>query len=68
MMGALDGNNSLKQFIKEATPTDPLQFESDYFISPVSVDQFKDEVAHWHKKPGNVPVSPTKPLDTFHNH
>ncbi|KAF8576014.1 hypothetical protein K439DRAFT_1623158 [Ramaria rubella] len=44
IMGALDGNNSLKRFVREDQASDMLVFESDYFISHDYVEQFKDEV------------------------
>jgi Kyakuja-Dileera-Zisupton transposase len=44
IMGALDGNNSLKRFIRQGRQSDPLEFKSDYFLSQEYVNQFKDEV------------------------
>ncbi|KAF8577076.1 hypothetical protein K439DRAFT_1622359 [Ramaria rubella] len=43
VMGAIDGNNSLKRFVREDRHLDTLTFESDYFISHEYVDQFKNE-------------------------
>ncbi|KAF8574627.1 hypothetical protein K439DRAFT_821378 [Ramaria rubella] len=44
VMGALDGNNSLKRFVRVDRNTDSLEFESDYYLSNEYVNQFKDEV------------------------
>ena len=46
VMGAMDGNNSLKWFLWDNHQTDALEFSSNYFISEQYVDQFKDEVKH----------------------
>ncbi|KAF8579192.1 hypothetical protein K439DRAFT_1360122, partial [Ramaria rubella] len=52
MMGALDGNNSLKQFVHEERCSDVLTFESNYFISHEFVNFFKDEVKCKVQQPG----------------
>ncbi|KAF8576495.1 hypothetical protein K439DRAFT_1367082, partial [Ramaria rubella] len=44
VMGAIDGNNSLKRFVQEDRQSDTLISESDYFISHEYIDQFKNEV------------------------
>ncbi|KAF8580817.1 hypothetical protein K439DRAFT_1619489 [Ramaria rubella] len=53
VLGALDGNNSLKQFLRTDHVTDPLSFDSDYFLSHEYVDQFKHEVKCKVQKPDN---------------
>lgn len=45
-MGAMDGNNSLKRFIRNDRHSDNMTFSSDYFLSQDYVDRFKDEVKH----------------------
>ncbi|KAF8530645.1 hypothetical protein JB92DRAFT_2804438 [Gautieria morchelliformis] len=44
VMGALDGNNSLKRFARGDRGSDTLTFDSDYFLSHEYVDQFANEV------------------------
>ncbi|KAF8525692.1 hypothetical protein JB92DRAFT_2701185, partial [Gautieria morchelliformis] len=44
IMGALDGNNSLKRFVRADRQSDTLTFNSDYFLSRETVDQFAHEV------------------------
>ncbi|KAF8583365.1 hypothetical protein K439DRAFT_1617574 [Ramaria rubella] len=44
VMGALDGNNSLKRFARADRCSDPLVFQSDYFLPAEYVDQYKDEI------------------------
>ncbi|KAF8515032.1 hypothetical protein BU17DRAFT_93915 [Hysterangium stoloniferum] len=44
IIGAVDGNNSLKRFIKKTAAEDTLAFESDYFLSRDFVNQFAGEV------------------------
>ncbi|KAF8586310.1 hypothetical protein K439DRAFT_1409115 [Ramaria rubella] len=51
ILGALDGNNSLKRFMKEGWQSDAQIFDSDYFLSQEYVDQFKDEVKCHVRKP-----------------
>ena len=55
-MGALDGNNSLKWFLRNEHHMDTPTFTSDYFISHQYVDQFKDEVKRKVQKPHKVQV------------
>lgn len=50
-MGACDGNNSLKSFLRTRGQADTRTFESDYFLSHDFVDQFKDEVKRKVRKP-----------------
>ncbi|KAF8574809.1 hypothetical protein K439DRAFT_1624059 [Ramaria rubella] len=49
-------NISLKWFLRMDCVTDPLIFDSDYFISQDYVDQFKDEVKHKVRKPDHAEV------------
>lgn len=61
ILGALDGNNSLKWFARVKHQANHLNFDSDYFISQEYVDQFKHEVKCKVKTPENAKVSPTHP-------
>ena len=56
VMGALDGNNSLKRFVRDDRRSDTLVFESDYFLSQEYVDRFKDEVKRKVRKPDDSVV------------
>ncbi|KIJ56126.1 hypothetical protein M422DRAFT_150960, partial [Sphaerobolus stellatus SS14] len=44
IIGAIDGNNSLKRFIWKDRGQDDLVFDSDYFLSREFVDKFGSEV------------------------
>ncbi|KAF8479455.1 hypothetical protein JB92DRAFT_3277834 [Gautieria morchelliformis] len=50
VMGALNGNNSLKRFARGDRGSDTLTFDSDYFLSHEYVDQFANEVKRKVKK------------------
>jgi Kyakuja-Dileera-Zisupton transposase len=52
-MGAFDGNNSLKRFLRIDRAANNRTFESDYFIPNDYVNQFKDEVKGRARKPDN---------------
>ncbi|KAF8587420.1 hypothetical protein K439DRAFT_1614349 [Ramaria rubella] len=52
MMGVLDGNNSLKWFVRKDRRSDVLTFQSNYFISHEYVNRFKDEVKRKVWQPG----------------
>ena len=56
-MGALDGNNSLKRFVREDRRSDTLTFQSDYYLSQEYVDQFKHEVKRKVRKPDKTEVA-----------
>ncbi|KAF8586497.1 hypothetical protein K439DRAFT_1340678, partial [Ramaria rubella] len=56
VLGALDGNNSLKRFLRADRVTDPLSFDSDYFLSHEYLDQFKDEVKCKGQNPENAAI------------
>ena len=55
-MGALDGNNSLKRFVREGQQHSVLKFSSDYFLSQDYVDRFKNEVKRKAQAPGVVEI------------
>lgn len=55
-MGALDGNNSLKCFVRDGCQHDSLVFDCGYFLSAEYVDKFKNEVKRKAHGPGNVEV------------
>lgn len=55
-MGALDGNNSLKHFVREGQH-DSLMFDSGYFLSAEYVDTFKNEVKRRAQGPSDSEVS-----------
>jgi Kyakuja-Dileera-Zisupton transposase len=57
VIGALDGNNSLKRFVRDGHQSSPLTFESDYFLSHEYVDVFKNEIKRKAQAPGHVEVS-----------
>ncbi|KAF8510448.1 hypothetical protein JB92DRAFT_3083613 [Gautieria morchelliformis] len=59
IMGALDGNNSLKRFIRSDRQSDTLTFNSDYFIAQETFDQFAHEVKRKVRKPNNDSGDPT---------
>jgi hypothetical protein len=44
ILGALDGNNSLKRFARAKHQANHLTFDSNYLLSREYVDQFKYEV------------------------
>jgi len=46
VMGTLDGNNSLKRFVRVQHQADGLKFNSDYFLPHEYMDQFKHKVKH----------------------
>ncbi|KAF8509164.1 hypothetical protein BU17DRAFT_70535 [Hysterangium stoloniferum] len=50
IIGAVDGNNSLKRFINKTAAEDTLAFESDYFLSRDFVNQFTGEVKVIHRR------------------
>jgi Kyakuja-Dileera-Zisupton transposase len=56
VIGSLDGNNSLKRFVRDDRQTDTLTFDSDYFIQQEYVDQFSHKVKRTVKKPGDKSV------------
>jgi Kyakuja-Dileera-Zisupton transposase len=55
-MGAFDGNNSLKRFLRADRQGDSTSFESNYFLPHDYVDQFKYEVKGRVRKPDNTKV------------
>lgn len=56
---AIDGNNSAKRVVNAGTE-DPRRFDSDYFLSPFDVDQFKNEV-----KRRMIPEQPKPSVGVF---
>ena len=56
VMGALDGNNSLKWFVRVKCEADGLNFHSNYFLSHEYVETFKHEVKCKVRKPDNAEV------------
>ncbi|KIJ34337.1 hypothetical protein M422DRAFT_182296, partial [Sphaerobolus stellatus SS14] len=65
VIGAIDGNNSLKRFTKKTGAQDPLQFESDYFLPRTFVDEYAGEVkVSRQRRKGNNGVS--DPTDGHH--
>ncbi|KAF8580834.1 hypothetical protein K439DRAFT_1284748, partial [Ramaria rubella] len=66
ILGALDGNNSLKWFLQTDRMTDPLVFNSDYFLFQEYVDQFKDKVRCKVQRPDHAEVC--DPTDGHSDH
>jgi hypothetical protein len=56
VVGALDGNNSPKRFVREGCQSDILVFHSDYFIPQEFVENFKHEVKRKVWKPESSEV------------
>jgi hypothetical protein len=58
VMGAMDGNNSLKRFVRDDRESDTLTFSSNYFIAKNYVNQFSNEVKRKVKKGDNQVSTP----------